>query len=142
MGNPMKLFKKRAARLLGAGLLASGALIATVSPAQAEDQDSVTITICAWGNYTAYAKVVATDGSLNTDLSRVAQGTCHTDVPFFTPSNPHVTIDVYVFGIYNTSGKGFDAVGNGATGPFASIDPNFGETYYAEGTTTDPSVDD
>ena len=69
-------------------------------PAQATPVlSSATITVCAQGNYTASAKIVATDGSVSMDLSKVAQGKCLTTVADFILNDPHATIDVFVFGL-------------------------------------------
>ena len=133
----MNLIRNRATSLLGAGLLAGGALVAMVSPAQATPVlSSATITVCAQGNYTAYAKIVATDGSVSMDLSKVAQGKCLTTVADFILNDPHATIDVYVFGLYNISHKGFDVCHYG--GAAESIDANTSATFDAAGTTTSP----
>jgi hypothetical protein len=131
----MKLIRKRTASLLGAGLLAGGALAATVSPAQAAtaDQQRVTVTLCAYGNYTAYAKVVAQDGSLSMDLTHVPAGQCATNSVLLNDSS---AVNIYLFGIYNVSHKGFDVCRSG--GPAAAIVPGISQTFHVGGTTTDP----
>ena len=133
----MNLIRNRATSLLGAGLLAGGALVAMVSPAQATPVlSNATITVCAQGNYTAYAKIVATDGSVSMDLSKVTQGKCLTTVADFILNDPHAAINVYVFGLYNVSHKGFDVCHYG--GAAESIDPNTSAAFDAAGTTTNP----
>jgi hypothetical protein len=129
----MKLIRNRVASLLCAGVLAGGALVATVSPAQAAAQPRVTVTLCADGNYTAYAKVVAEDGSFSLDLAHVAPGPCWTDNILVNDSS---ALDIYLFGIYNVSHQGFDVCFDG--GAAESVDVGFSGTFHVGGTTTDP----
>jgi hypothetical protein len=131
----MKLIRNRATSLLGAGLLAGGALAAMVSPAQAATtaQQRVTVTLCAEGNYTAYAKVVAEDGSLSMDLTHVPAGQCATNSVLLNSSS---LVRIWLFGIYNVSHKGFDVCKDG--GAAGTATPGFSGTFHVGGTTTDP----
>jgi hypothetical protein len=129
----MKLIKNRATSLLGAGLLAGGAVAAMVSPAQADTQPRVNLTLCADGNYTAYMKVVAQDGSFSQSLTHVPQGQCFTDNVLLNDWSP---VNIYLFGIYNVSHRGFDVCRSG--GAAEGVSPGFSGTFHVGGSTTDP----
>lgn len=108
-----------------AGLaLAGGAVLAGAAPAGASTPLSVTL--CSQGNYTSYVKIVG--GGLNQGQTHVAAGQCWTDNPLVSSS-----VDMYVFGIYNVSHKGFEI------GEYGGIQGNIQVATF--GQSTSPSCD-
>ncbi|SOF02403.1 hypothetical protein SAMN05446589_9549 [Streptomyces sp. OV198] len=131
----MKRRARWGASLAGAALLAGGVVAGTTATAQAATvTNRLTIKVCATGNYTAYAKIVG-DGN-NTDLTHVKAGSCFSDNIILTGTGSY---DLWLFGLYNTTHKGFDVVAGGGpagggwnTGKVREID------FWTGGTTTAP----
>jgi hypothetical protein len=132
----MKHFVLRAVGVGTTVAAAAGLLAGTAGAAEAAGP-RISVVVCADGNYTAYAKVVAQDGSFNQSLHHAPAGACWTNS---VQLNTSASINVFLFGIYNVSHKGFDVCDSG--GPAIGGNPTARQfqnlVLRAGGTTTDP----
>ncbi|PWI15844.1 hypothetical protein DI272_17960 [Streptomyces sp. Act143] len=97
----MGRFTKLSGWCAGALLVAGSTVVGGAGAAQAATVQRA-VKVCSFGNYTSYAKVVG--GGLNTQLQRVPAGSCWTTT-YLSNGQP---ADIYLFGLYNISHKGFE----------------------------------
>jgi hypothetical protein len=117
------------------GLLAAGG----TADAGTSTSHQVKVEVCANGNYTAYAKWAELPPGSSTPLSvglpHVSAGNCGTS--WVATNNDNNAAFVWLFGLYNTSGTGFDVNSNGS---YATSFGSAGElntiVLHALGTTT------
>lgn len=116
---------RRTGALLGAGGALASALVLASAGSSAAATGSGTFTLCAAGNYTAYA--VFTDrGDIATTL--IPAGQCWSESTFRDHANDHYT----VYGLYNTHPNDSFTVGS------SSFNDNSGGNAQARGTAAAP----
>jgi hypothetical protein len=135
------VMKNRIRLRAGLAALAAGAsLFATAGTAQADTDHHVKVEVCAEGNYTAYAKwderaTPIGAPALTISLNHVPAGTCGS--AFVLVPGLGASVNVYLFGLYNISGKGFDVETSGGPAIHTSSTINT-IVLHAQGTTTSP----